>query len=972
MMRKSPLLGLVLAGLLGTSAAAQHAQVNAIAVDPTNSERVWVCNRDNNTVSLIDAGAGTILAELQVGVYPRSLALSADGSLLFVANQRGDVPLAANSVTGIPAGAALGSVSVIDTNTLTVNTTLTSVGVEPYGLTVSPNGLFFAVTGFRSGTVKLFSTSTLAEVASLQYLNNLNQIPSPFTVADADVNRDGIADLGEPRGFVIRSDNARMYVTHNRSPYISVLDISLDGSGNPTGITLVSKIDLNDYPFDVMFNPVPVQNLASQGLPRFMEDIALSPDGSRALIPHLLHNINHDVNHDFGPDFAGDFANRVYPSLTVIDTVTDSFGAPGDNSNRVHHELSDSLEPAGYASFGEAHKMATGNPLILGGVGTPVLGGTLQLTVEGMKAGDTGTVVLGHIENNQFMGASGTSYVYQRFAFQLVGSSLQLNIPSSPHLEGLVMIAQAVITDGSTGEVGLSNALRFRVSSAVAPVNNFGYRPGHPSRVQYNAAGTRALMLNRGSEDLFLFEVSGSDMTLMTAFPERIDFEERTALDTTTPMGDLPLGMLMVEDSSTDNDDALVYVINEGTRTLSVLRVDFAAGAIIKVADQISTHGGADIFTQSELIGQELFEDASRPQTAGNFNNSCASCHFEGGEDGNVWQRPAGPRSTMPVHGGTLGTGLILWKGVRLNMGETGPMFGGENGGHGLLNDVEQQGLVDWHETVAPPLSPNLDANGNLTALAALGSDLFFGRNDTGLNPTLRTANCFECHNDIETDPLANPGPRFFTVDFVHPLLSGGETLGALDPDCFSLRENIVAVNIRTVNSGADIDRDGDGVVDIDRNGDGFDDRESYAVMNPDTADDFRRDDPGSYLCPCDPLFDPGCDAQNPFRLFTRAMTHFSIPTKLGVHTTGPYLHDHSALTLRTLLDPEAQMFSATYGSPAYTGVSLPTIYKLYNDVHDVRGHEQFQQGISKVQQTLNSNDADADIEAILAFIESL
>ena len=90
--------------------------------------------------------------------------------------------------------------------------------------------------------------------------------------------------------------------------------------------------------------------------------------------------------------------------------------------------------------------------------------------------------------------------------------------------------------------------------------------------------------------------------------------------------------------------------------------------------------------TTSELIGAELFEDSSRAQTAGNFNNSCESCHFEGGADGNVWQRPDGPRSTMPVWGGSFLTGLILWKGVRINMGETGPMFAGENGGLGVFD----------------------------------------------------------------------------------------------------------------------------------------------------------------------------------------------------------------------------------------------------------------------------------------------
>ncbi|MCB9916258.1 MAG: YncE family protein [Planctomycetes bacterium] len=974
-MRIHSLTSLALTGLLSASALAQHSQVSSVAVDPANPQRVWVCNRDNNTVSLVDVGTASVVAEIGVGVNPRSLALSPDGAKLFVVNQRGDVPLSANSVTGFPANAARGTVSVIDTGTLAVSSTLTGVGVEPYGLAMAPNGKFFAVTAFRSGTVKLFRTSTQAQMASLQYDNNLSMLPVGVTVADADANHDGIADLGEPRGFVIRSDSARMYVTHNRSPYVSVLDIALDGTGSPTGITLAGKIDLNEYPYDPFYNPTKVQVLQSQGLPRFLEDIALSPDGTRALVPHVLHNINHDVTHSFGPALAGDFANRVYPALTEIDTAADSYAQPGDASRRLHHELSDTLTPEGFASYGDAHVMANGNAVVLGGVGHPVLGGTLEFTVEGMNPGDTAQIVIGSFPVDVPAGAAGHVYVKQRFVFSPATNRLQIPIPNSAHLGGAVLVAQAIVTDGTTSEVGFSNGVRFRIGSSATAANVLGYRAGQPSRVLYNASGDHALMLNRGSEDLFLFEVNGSDLTLATVWPERIQFQERAPLDTTTPMGDLPLGMAMVEDLSTVNDDALLYVINEGTRTLSALRVDFGANAIVKVADQIPTVTGADVFTQSQIVGQELFEDASRAQTTGNFNNSCASCHFEGGGDGNVWQRPAGPRSTMPVYGGSLGTGLILWKGVRLNMGETGPMFGGENGGNGQLTDAQQKGLTDYHEVISPPLNPNLDANGNLTATAAFGRDLFFGTNDTGLNPTNRTANCFECHKNVETNPNSNPGPRFFTADFVHPLLMDEANLQALDPDCFSLQENIVALNIRTVNSGCNVDIDHNGQPDIDRNGDGYDDRESYAIMNADTNDDFRRDDGNSYMCPCDPLLDPNCDAQNPTRLFTRQMTHFSIPTKLGVYSTGPYFHDHSALSLRNLLDPDSQMFGTQYGSPAHVAAghsASPTLFKLYNDVHDVRGHEQFFQGISKVQQTLASTNADADIEALLAFIQSL
>jgi hypothetical protein len=409
------------------------------------------------------------------------------------------------------------------------------------------------------------------------------------------------------------------------------------------------------------------------------------------------------------------------------------------------------------------------------------------------------------------------------------------------------------------------------------------------------------------------------------------------------------------------------------TRTLSVLRVSWATRTILEVRDQIPTVLGADKFNPSERLGEELFEDASRAQTTGapgtigEFNNSCYSCHFEGGEDSNVWQRGNGPRSTMPFYDGTLLTGLILWKGVRLNMGETGPMFGGENGGDGLLTDAEQQALVDAHERIPIPLNPNLDpATGGLTPLAQLGEDLFFGTNHTGLNPDPpRKAGCAACH--IREDELTL-APRAFTKDFVNPILSGGENLGWFDPICQTLQGNFVKENIVNVNSGVDVDTDGDGFPDPDRNADGYIDLETYVAMNTDKNDDFTRDDPNSYNCPSDPL--------NPLsrpKVFTRSMRDFSIPTKLGVFSSGPYFHDHCASSLRMVVDPEAQETSPIYGSPAFPALApYPGLEKLFNEFHDVRGHEQFVQGASKLQISLQSTNVDADIEALLAFIRSL
>jgi YVTN family beta-propeller protein len=235
---------------LSCLATAQHRQVSSVAVDPLNPDRVWACNLDNGSVAVVDASSGGLVAEIPVGVHPRSLAFSADGTKVFVANQRGTVPIDVNFVTPFTGTELRGSLSVIDTTSLTVTTTLSNVGVEPYGVAVAPNGKYFAVTGFRSGTVKLYDTTSLAQLVSFQYLRNVNDIPPPFTIADVDSNRDGIADLDQPRGFVIRADSQRIYVTHNKSPFISYLDVTLAPGGAPTAVQLGGKIGVDDYAFD--------------------------------------------------------------------------------------------------------------------------------------------------------------------------------------------------------------------------------------------------------------------------------------------------------------------------------------------------------------------------------------------------------------------------------------------------------------------------------------------------------------------------------------------------------------------------------------------------------------------------------------------------------------------------------------------------------------------------------------------------
>ncbi len=498
-MKPTLLASALVALCLAPAASAQHVKVNSLGMQPNNPTRLWVCNRDNDTVSVVNLTTRSIVAEIPVGVDPRTISFSADGSRAFVTNKRGNIPREANEITGFPAGSLPGTVSVINTATLAVQTTLSGVGVEPYGVATAPNGKYFVVGGMRSATLRFFDASTLVQVAALDFPNDLSSIPAGMTMADVDANRDGMADLGNPRGFSIWSDSSKLVITHHKSPYLSVVSVQLNAQGVPTGASVAAKINTDDYDFDPVFNPTPVRTIQSQGEPRFLEDVAISPDGTRALVPHVLHNINHDVNFDFAGAITGDHANRVYPALTMVDLVANSFGVAGDLSRRLHHQIADTRTPAEYVPFGSSATTPAGDLISLGGSGVPTLGSIATLKIDGLRPGDSAVLLLGRREILQAspIVSQGTFYVEGRMTVPVFGDTASFAIPAAAAYDGRVFVAQALVTRNNQNY--LSNGLRIFVRTQHNATNKLGHHAGQPGLVSYNNAGSRVLMLNRGS-----------------------------------------------------------------------------------------------------------------------------------------------------------------------------------------------------------------------------------------------------------------------------------------------------------------------------------------------------------------------------------------------------------------------------------------------------------------------------------------
>jgi len=100
---------------------------------------------------VIDTAANTMIATIPVGLAPSGVAITPDGSRVYVTNQSG------------------GDVSVIDRSTNTVIATV-PVGFGPFGIAISNDGTR-AYVALRA-SISVIDTSTSAVVATIPFLFN--------------------------------------------------------------------------------------------------------------------------------------------------------------------------------------------------------------------------------------------------------------------------------------------------------------------------------------------------------------------------------------------------------------------------------------------------------------------------------------------------------------------------------------------------------------------------------------------------------------------------------------------------------------------------------------------------------------------------------------------------------------------------------------------------------------------------------
>jgi len=189
-------------------------------------DRVYVTNRDDKTVSVIDTANNATIATIPVDNNPLGIAIDPSGTPAYVVNKGSNsvsvIDTAANVVTGTiavgndpsqvaiaPGGrwvyvgnAGNASVSVIDSAAKAVVATV-AVGSIPEGLALDPTGARLYVANSGPNSVSVVDTATRTVVSTVEV---------GFT----------------PFAIGMRPDGARAFVLNRQSADVSVLDTATD------------------------------------------------------------------------------------------------------------------------------------------------------------------------------------------------------------------------------------------------------------------------------------------------------------------------------------------------------------------------------------------------------------------------------------------------------------------------------------------------------------------------------------------------------------------------------------------------------------------------------------------------------------------------------------------------------------------------------------------------------------------------
>ena len=198
----------------------------------------YITNQNTHTVTVVNTATNTILNTITVGYNPVGTCVSPDGNTVYIANR------------------ASNTVSFINTATNTVSATVV-VGDSPWGVAVSPDGTTLYVANSRGTTISVINTATQTITATVKMPQNIgglkcspdgsklyivNNGSNSISVLNTATNTltKTIVTGNNPQDVCVSADGSRVYVTNNGPSTVTVIDGNAD--------TAITNVQVGAWP----------------------------------------------------------------------------------------------------------------------------------------------------------------------------------------------------------------------------------------------------------------------------------------------------------------------------------------------------------------------------------------------------------------------------------------------------------------------------------------------------------------------------------------------------------------------------------------------------------------------------------------------------------------------------------------------------------------------------------------------------
>ena len=230
---------------------AQAAISSSSIIHATKNNKIYSANFDGGSVTWANPQNPQHKLEKSIGKDLRRLALNENETQLLVSDYLS------------------GEFIWLDADTLKVQHRLSTSG-RPFAVLYDPKNKIYWATLFESG--KLLGLTDNAEIAY------------------------SVDTIETPRGLAL-TDDGRLLITHAMTGQVSIWDVNKNQPNFLKTITLQTTQNPDEF--------------ISQGQPRLLDDIAISPDGKEAWLPHVLWNFDHPFQ----------FQSTIFPAVSVISLI---------------------------------------------------------------------------------------------------------------------------------------------------------------------------------------------------------------------------------------------------------------------------------------------------------------------------------------------------------------------------------------------------------------------------------------------------------------------------------------------------------------------------------------------------------------------------------------------------------------------------------------------------------------------------